>query len=718
MGGWIAYVRDRIRSRVAIARLLPLAGTPLARPRRRLQPRRRPRAGRVRDRDERRRRAAARRGEGGWDSRRRARARSGRSPPPGSCSRSSRASRRVLGVLGERISRRVDGIVRDRLAAASVGSPAIAALEDQELLGHLSEAGGEHRVQPVHARPGRLRARRADQPLRARVAAAAILIGVVFSWLAALAILVGSMLIRYGTRRGLVVENGMWRANMSNLRESWYFRGLALEPPAGKELRIYGLVPWAQGRHRDAYERSWGTHWPLRRRLYTTLMGRTPRSARVFAAGALVALGDAAANGRRLAARHRVRAPGRRDHRARRAFFMEADLGTEFGMSAYQALGAFEEKAATRYAAERLRQPQRRRAAARVDPLRGRLVRVPGLGARGARRARPRDPGRRLARDRRAERRRQDDADQAARAAVRADGRPDHRRRHRRARARPRELAQPDRGDLPGLRALRAAGGRQHRARRRSRTSATSRRSCRAAQRAGRARGDRRAARRPRDAAVGALRGRRRRLGRAVAAHRALARAVRARAGHVGARARRADREPRRARRGGAVRPLHRDHGRRDDDPHLAPLLDRAARRPDRRARRRRDRRAGHARRARRARRPLRGALPAAGRALRRSGRRRRRTSREALARRSSATCVGVSLRIDRRRTYVLLGLVLATALVGAAVRARDEGVRERRGRRQRDAGDGARRARRRARGSRASRSATSCGPSRSSSAT
>ena len=73
----------------------------------------------------------------------------------------------VLGVLGERISRRVDGIVRDRLAAASVGSPTIAALEDQELLGHLERGRRAPGVQPVHAGPRRLRARRADQPLRA-----------------------------------------------------------------------------------------------------------------------------------------------------------------------------------------------------------------------------------------------------------------------------------------------------------------------------------------------------------------------------------------------------------------------------------------------------------------------------------------------------------------------------------------------------------------------
>jgi ATP-binding cassette subfamily B protein len=255
----------------------------------------------------------------------------------------------LLGVLGERISRRVDGVVRDRLAAASVGSSTIAALEDQELLGHLTEAGGNLEFNPFT--PGRAVSGLVALVNRyVPVVLATILVGVVFSWLAALAIFTGSMLIRYGTRRGLVVENGMWRANFVNLREAWYFRGLGLEPPAGKEVRIYGLVPWAQGRHRAAYERSWGTHWPIRRRLYTTLMGTYAAVGTLFCAAALVALGHAAAHGDvSLRDTAFVLQAGVIISRVG-LFFMEADLGTEFGMSAYRALGSFEEKAATRYA--------------------------------------------------------------------------------------------------------------------------------------------------------------------------------------------------------------------------------------------------------------------------------------------------------------------------------------------------------------------------------
>jgi ATP-binding cassette subfamily B protein len=349
LGGSIAYVRGRVRSRVEIARLLPLAGRPLAAATiacnlavglatvgfviatsvvvGRLP-------GAV---------------ENGWDSH------DGRVliwaiAAAGILLVVQQGVSPILSVLAERVARRVDGTIRDRLAAASVESPSIAALEDQELLADLSEAGGSMEFNPFT--PGR-----AVSGLLALinryvpVFVSAILIGVVFSWLAALGILVGSMLIRYGTRRGLVVENGMWRANMVNLRESWYFRGLALEPPAGKEMRIYGLVPWATGRHRDAYERSWDTHWPVRRRLYTTLMGTYAAVGTLFAAGALVWLGYEASNGDvSLRDTAFVLQAGVIVVRVG-LFFMEADLGTEFGMSAYQALTSFEDKAATRYTA-------------------------------------------------------------------------------------------------------------------------------------------------------------------------------------------------------------------------------------------------------------------------------------------------------------------------------------------------------------------------------
>ena len=174
-----------------------------------------------------------------------------------------------------------------------------------------------------------------------------------------------------------------------------------------------------------------------------------------------------------------------------------------------------------------------------------------------------------------------------------------------------RRVAPPGQRDLPGLRPLRPLGRGQRRVRR---VHCPARRRLRAARARGRA------------DAVDALpagfdtplsrdvRGRRRPVRRPVAAHRDRARAVRARGGRRPAGARRADGRARRPRGGRASSTGSSSSPRAHDDADLAPLLERAAGRPDRRARRRPGGRGGHARRARRARRALRPAVPAAGR--------------------------------------------------------------------------------------------------------
>ena len=155
--------------------------------------------------------------------------------------------------------------------------------------------------------------------------------------------------------------------------------------------------------------------------------------------------------------------------------------------------------------------------------------------------------------------------------------------------ARPRRLALArDRG-VPGLHPLRAAAARQRGARAARRTTSSGRRSPEAGA-AGPGR--------PRHGARARLRGRHRSLRRPVAARRAGAGAVRGAAGRGPGAARRAHRAARRARRGRDLRPHPRRHAAHHHDPDLAPLLDRAPRRPHLRARARPGGRARHARRA------------------------------------------------------------------------------------------------------------------------
>ena len=120
------------------------------------------------------------------------------------------------------------------------------------------------------------------------------------------------------------------------------------------------------------------------------------------------------------------------------------------------------------------------------------------------------------------------------------------------------------------------------------------------------------------------LPGRHRPLRRAVAARRPRSGAVRRAARRRGRAARRADRAARRARRGGDLRAGPGRHPALHDDPRVAPLLHRAPRRPDLRARARPGRRARLPRRADAARRPLPHDVRPPGRALRRAPRTRR----------------------------------------------------------------------------------------------
>ena len=217
-------------------------------------------------------------------------------------------------------------------------------------------------------------------------------------------------------------------------------------------------------RRRRLYELQWQAT-RLRERSVAGCLARRPRRQRRSCSG-----------------RSPTRSPTAASSSARDHVFLQAAFGTSaiaFGGLSWALDGA----AAPVAAVLRLRGRHGRRparcadgdrgrptAAAARDPLPRRDVRLPGERTAGARRLRPDDPGRHLAGHRRPERRRQDDAGQAALPPLRPAGR-----------ARSRSTASTcasststawraagHRG-VPGLRPLRAAAARQRRARRRDR---------------------------------------------------------------------------------------------------------------------------------------------------------------------------------------------------------------------------------------------------------
>jgi ATP-binding cassette subfamily B protein len=170
--------------------------------------------------------------------------------------------------------------VHQAVARATLGTPGLAPLENPEVADQLqavqdAERRGVLRMTVVSL--GNIAA------MRLRGAGAfAVLLG--FRWWAPLALAAAwyltNRVYRKSTENGVTVQMGDGAAR---LRRAEYLRSLALEAPAAKELRVFGMGPWVVGRYRDAWLEALGMMW------------RSRRTSRALTAGATVAL--AAAHG-------------------------------------------------------------------------------------------------------------------------------------------------------------------------------------------------------------------------------------------------------------------------------------------------------------------------------------------------------------------------------------------------------------------------------------
>ncbi|MGA2471550.1 MAG: ABC transporter ATP-binding protein [Solirubrobacteraceae bacterium] len=171
--------------------------------------------------------------------------------------------------LGELVARRVDGRAYDELMAASLGTPGIAPLEDQEALDQLQAA--VNTLEFGIRSPGQACAGLVALIVRyTALIGYLVVVAVAFSWLAALALLAVVMLFRYGQRGGIRKYTAMFfEVGMSGRwREAEYLRRLAIETPAAKEIRVFGIVDWIRERLRGVRLASIERVWAERRRVY------------------------------------------------------------------------------------------------------------------------------------------------------------------------------------------------------------------------------------------------------------------------------------------------------------------------------------------------------------------------------------------------------------------------------------------------------------------
>ena len=246
--------------------------------------------------------------------------------------------------LAEILARRVDGRIFDRLMAASLAGPGIGVLEDQRLLDLLSEASRE--VEHGYQSPGR--ACGGVVALLARytqLLGCAVVIAVRYSWLVAFGILAATLLFRHAQRGGLRTYSRIFPGLALRWRKTVYLRQVALHAAAAKEIRVFGLIDWLKEQQRDSYIEWMMPVWAARRRVYlkpylwyTAVAFCTVAAAfaalSVSAARHTVDLADLALVAQAMLAAIRLG-----------DFYPEADVQTQFGMNAHDAVEAFAHEA-------------------------------------------------------------------------------------------------------------------------------------------------------------------------------------------------------------------------------------------------------------------------------------------------------------------------------------------------------------------------------------
>jgi ATP-binding cassette, subfamily B, bacterial len=242
--------------------------------------------------------------------------------------------------LGELVARRIDGQVYDDLMAASLRSPGIGPLEDQEALDAMR--GAASALEFVVQSPGQACAGILALIARyTQLAGYAVAVGVAYSWLAATGITVAVLLFRYGQRGGLRKYCALRFALTTRERKTDYLRRLAIQPPAGKEIRIFGLTGWLRSALRDASMAVLRPVWAERRRVYLWPFVWFGLWGLIVAAVTFGVMGaDATHHGLTLFRFVLVIQASLAGLRLSE-YYPEADLATAIGMNAYQAVQRF-----------------------------------------------------------------------------------------------------------------------------------------------------------------------------------------------------------------------------------------------------------------------------------------------------------------------------------------------------------------------------------------
>ena len=173
----------------------------------------------------------------------------------------------VQSALNVRMKRTIDDRNIDSILAITLGSVSIAPMEDPGTLDAVENATNPY--QRDFATPGEAAGGFLALIARyLRVLGFGVLVGVLLTWWAGLAVVAATMAFRYGQRGGLRKYSQVWTDIVPVRRRALYLRETAMGAGAAKEARIFGLTGWLTDRYGEAYARMYGAVALRRRQVY------------------------------------------------------------------------------------------------------------------------------------------------------------------------------------------------------------------------------------------------------------------------------------------------------------------------------------------------------------------------------------------------------------------------------------------------------------------
>lgn len=256
----------------------------------------------------------------------------------------------VQAALNVRMKRVVDEHTLDSVLRTTLGSVSIAPMEDPAALDELQDVLRPY--QRDFATPGEACGGSLALVARyLRLAVLGVLVSVLLHWWAGVAVVVATLVFRYGQRGGLRKYSQIWRDLLPVIRRSTYLHETAVGTGAAKEARVFGLADWLADRYVETHEAMYGRVARRRREVYLrpyllyTVVGL------LLAGVVLVAAARAAASGDLPLADLALVLQATMAALLLGEYYVESDVPTQYGMLSVAAKERLEDRVAAAAAA-------------------------------------------------------------------------------------------------------------------------------------------------------------------------------------------------------------------------------------------------------------------------------------------------------------------------------------------------------------------------------